>query len=214
MNYNTIIFDLDGTLLNTLDDLKDSVNHALNQLGFPERTKEEIRTFVGNGMKSLIDKAVPKGTASEISERCLQIYSEHYANNMQNKTCPYDGIYDLLKCLNERGYKLAIVSNKYDAAVKALCKDYYSEFVQVAIGESPEIAKKPAPDSVYNALLQLGSTKEQAIYVGDSEVDVHTAHNAGLSCVGVTWGFRDREVLESEGADVIIDSPEDLLDYL
>jgi len=211
---NTIIFDLDGTLLNTLDDLKDSVNYALNVANYPARTIDDIRNFVGNGVKVLIDRAVPTGTSPEDSSKCLETFRKYYVNNMQNKTCPYDGIYDLLKCLYERGYKLAIVSNKNDAAVKALSKEYFGEFIQVAIGESPEVAKKPAPDSVYHALSDLGSMKEQAIYVGDSDIDVHTAHNAGLICVSVTWGFRDRDVLEAEGADVIIDKPEALLDYL
>ncbi len=214
MTYNTIIFDLDGTLLNTLDDLRDSVNYALNKYGYPTRNLEEIRSFVGNGASILIKRAVPTGTSPEDITKCFQVFHDHYDTNMFNKTCPYDGIYSLLAGLKEQGYKLAIVSNKYDAAVKSLCKDYYDDFIQVAIGESPNVAKKPAPDSVYKALEELGSTKEQAIFVGDSDIDVQTAKNAGLICVGVTWGFRNREVLEAEGADIIIDNPEDLLDYL
>lgn len=214
MTYNTIIFDLDGTLLNTLEDLKDSVNYALNKYGYPPRNLEEVRSFVGNGAGILIKRAVPTGTSPEDTTECFQVFHDHYDANMHNKTCPYDGIYSLLTSLKVQGYKLAIVSNKYDTAVKSLCKDYYDDFIQVAIGESPEVAKKPAPDSVYKALEELGSTKEQAIFVGDSEVDVKTAKNAGLICIGVTWGFRNREVLEAEGADIIIDTPEDLLDYL
>lgn len=211
MSYTTIVFDLDGTLLNTLDDLKDSVNYALSKLGYPIKTLDEVRKSVGNGAKLLIDRVVPEGTSPENSAKCLQIYQQHYTTNMQNKTCPYDGIVELLKTLKEMGVKLAIVSNKYDAYVKSLCKEFYGDYIQVAIGESPEVAKKPAPDSVYTALNVLDASKAEAIYVGDSDVDVQTAHNAGLPCVGVTWGFRDRDILKEEGADFIIDKPCELI---
>jgi phosphoglycolate phosphatase len=211
---NTIIFDLDGTLLNTLDDLHDSINYVLNKVGYPLRSIDEIRSFVGNGIELLMNRAVPIGTAPKDIIKCLQLFREYYANHMENKTRPYDGIHELLISLKAEGYQLAIVSNKFDSAVKALCKTYYDPLIQIAIGESPEVAKKPAPDSVYTALSALGSKKEQAIYVGDSEVDVQTAHNAGLKCIGVTWGFRNREVLESVGADSIIDKPSELLKYL
>jgi phosphoglycolate phosphatase len=214
MKYNTIIFDMDGTLLNTLEDLTDSVNYALQICGYTERTLDEIRCFVGNGVRVLINQAVPARTSEEDVVNCLTIYRKHYSENMQHKTRPYDGINELLKSLKEKDIKLAIVSNKYDSAVKALCKDYFQDYIQIAIGESPEIAKKPAPDSVFTALEQLGAVKEKALYVGDSEVDVQTARNAGLACIGVTWGFRDREVLAAEGADIIIDRPQELLDYL
>lgn len=214
MKYNTIIFDMDGTLLNTLEDLTDSVNYALQICGYTERTLDEIRCFVGNGVRVLINQAVPARTSEEDVVNCLTIYRKHYSENMQHKTRPYDGINELLKSLKEKDIKLAIVSNKYDSAVKALCKDYFQDYIQIAIGESPEIAKKPAPDSVFTALEQLGAVKEKALYVGDSEVDVQTARNASLACIGVTWGFRDREVLAAEGADIIIDRPQELLDYL
>jgi phosphoglycolate phosphatase len=212
--YKTVIFDMDGTLLNTLEDLTDSVNYALNISGYPTRTLDEVRQFVGNGVKILMSLAVPQGTSKEDTLKCLELYRGHYSKNMQNKTRPYDGIIDVLKKLKEKEIKLAIVSNKYDSAVKALCQDYYGEYIKVAIGESQGVAKKPAPDSVFASLKQLGATAEDAIYVGDSDVDVHTAHNAGLKCVGVTWGFRNRELLAMEGADFIIDRPEELLDYL
>lgn len=211
---NTVIFDLDGTLLNTLEDLTASVNYALEQFGFPVRTTEEIRQFVGNGVKVLMDLSVPTNTPPEITQKCLTVYRSHYNTNMQNKTKPYDGILDLLHNLKEMGIKLAVVSNKYDAAVKSLCKDYYSDYIDVAIGESPEVSKKPAPDSVFTALSKLDSVKEEAIYVGDSDVDVHTAQNAGVPCVGVTWGFRSKEVLKREGADMIIDTPNDLILFI
>ncbi len=214
MKYNTVIFDLDGTLLNTLEDLTDSVNYALDKSGYPLRTIEEVRQFVGNGVKVLMNLAVPKKTSPEDTAKCLEIFRKHYSGNLQNKTRPYDGIYDLLKALKEKGVKLAIVSNKYDFAVKALCRDYYNEFIHVAIGESQGVAKKPAPDTVYTVLKELKASREQAVYVGDSDVDVHTAHNAGLKCVGAAWGFRSREILKAEGADFIIDKPEELLNYL
>ncbi|QHQ62166.1 HAD-IIIA family hydrolase [Anaerocolumna sedimenticola] len=214
MKYTTVIFDLDGTLLNTLEDLTDSVNYALGKFGYPLRTIDEIRQFVGNGVKVLINLAVPNKTSAEDTDKCLKLYRKHYSENMQNKTRPYDGITEMLKSLKEKGIKLAVVSNKYDTAVKALCNDYYKEYIEVAIGESPDVAKKPAPDSVFAALKELGSEKEDALYVGDSDVDVHTAHNAGIKCVGVTWGFRNREILKREGADYIIDKPEELLQYV
>jgi phosphoglycolate phosphatase len=214
MQYNTVIFDLDGTLLNTLDDLTDSVNYGLQQFGFPTRNKSEVRQFVGNGIRKLMERSVPSGTSSDKVEQCLSTFVEYYSNNLQNKTKPYDGICEILNALKRQGYHLAIVSNKYDAAVKSLCNDYFRDYIQVAIGESSSVGKKPAPDSLYAALNELGSEKASAIYVGDSEVDVQTAHNAGIPCIGVTWGFRDKEVLQSEGADRIIDSPYQLLEFL
>jgi phosphoglycolate phosphatase len=214
VQYNTVIFDLDGTLLNTLDDLTDSVNYGLQQFGFPARNKSEVRQFVGNGIRKLMERSVPSGTSRDIMEQCLSTFVEYYSNNLQNKTKPYDGICEILNVLKKQGYHLAIVSNKYDAAVKSLCNDYFKDFIQVAIGESSSVAKKPAPDSLYAALNELGSEKASAIYVGDSEVDVQTAHNAGIPCIGVTWGFRDKEILQSEGADRIIDSPCQLLEFL
>ena len=214
MKYNTIVFDMDGTLLNTLEDLTDSVNYALQICGYTQRTLDEVRRFVGNGVRVLMNQAVPAGTSDEDIVKCLTIYRKHYSENMQHKTRPYEGINELLKSLKEKDIKLAIVSNKYDSAVKALCKDYFQDFIRIAIGESPEVDKKPAPDSVFTALEQLGAVKEESLYVGDSEVDVQTARNAGLKCIGVTWGFRDREVLAAEGADIIIDRPQELLEYL
>lgn len=211
MKINTIVFDLDGTLLNTLEDLTDSVNYALKACGYPLRTIDEVRRFVGNGVEVLMKLAVPIGTSDEKRQECLSIYRNHYSNHLQNKTKPYDGILTMLATLKEEGYKLAVVSNKYDSAVKALCNDYYKDFISVAIGESTEVKRKPAPDGVLQALKELNSSKEESIYVGDSEVDVHTAHNAGLPCIGVTWGFRDRSVLVNEGANFIIDKPEELI---
>ena len=210
----TIIFDLDGTLLNTLDDLADAVNFALTQYGYPQRTLEEIRLFVGNGVRNLIELSIPDGLDNPRFEECLHTFKSHYSKNMQNKTRPYEGVMELLEILRSENIKMAIVSNKFDKAVKELNKQYFGDQIPVAIGESAQIHKKPAPDSVFEALRELGSTVKDAVYVGDSEVDVRTAKNAGLFCIGVTWGFRKREILAKEGAGAIIDHPAELIDVL
>jgi len=212
--YDTVIFDLDGTLLDTLSDLTDSVNYALNLYGFPCRSITEVKSFVGNGAARLMELSVPSGFNNTQYEKCLADFRKHYSENMRNKTRAYKGIMELLEKLSKEGYKLAIVSNKFDKAVKGLNRLCFEEFVKVAIGESENVSRKPAPDTVFKALGELGSTACKSIYVGDSEVDVKTAKNAGIVCVGVTWGFRGREVLEKEGADYIIDSPEELLEII
>lgn len=209
--YDTIIFDLDGTLLNTLEDLADSVNAALRMYGFPCRKIEEIRRFVGNGVARLMELSIPDGVNNPQYKKCLEDFRLHYSMNMQNKTDVYEGIMELLGQLSKENYKLAIVSNKFDKAVKELNKVYFEKYIKVAIGESEGISKKPAPDTIFKALDELGSTADKAIYVGDSEVDVITAKNSGVLCIGVTWGFRDRETLEAKGADHIIDRPQELL---
>lgn len=209
--YDTVIFDLDGTLLNTLDDLTDSVNHALALFDFPCRSIAEIRSFVGNGVGRLMELSIPDGLNNPHFEQCLSDFRTHYSKNMWNKTGAYEGMMELLCQLAKEHFKMAVVSNKFDSAVKELIQDYFGEYIKVAIGESKNVSRKPAPDTVLKALEQLGSAPEKAVYVGDSEVDVKTAKNAGLVCVGVTWGFRDREVLEREGADYIIDKPDELL---
>lgn len=209
--YDTVIFDLDGTLLNTLEDLTDSVNFALTLHGFPCREISEIRSFVGNGVARLMELSTPDGINNPKYEKCLEDFRQHYSGNMQNKTNMYEGIMELLKQLSKKNYKIAIVSNKFDAAVKKLNRIYFGEYIKVAIGESENVSKKPAPDTVFKALEELGSIASKSVYVGDSEVDVKTAKNSGIVCIGVTWGFRGREVLEERGADYIIDKPEELL---
>lgn len=209
--YDTVIFDLDGTLLNTLEDLTDSVNFALTLYGFPCRKIDEIRHFVGNGVARLIELSIPDGLNNPNYEKCLADFRRHYSKNMQNKTDAYKGIMELLGQLSKENYKIAIVSNKFDAAVKGLNQLYFKKYIKVAIGESENVSKKPAPDTVFKALDELGSDISQAVYVGDSEVDVMTAKNSGLKCVGVTWGFRNRQLLEEKGADYIIDKPQELL---
>lgn len=214
MKYQAVIFDLDGTLLNTLEDLADSVNFALKQFGYPIRTIAEVRAFVGNGVQKLIERAVPEQTTMEKTLACLEVFRNYYAKNMRNKTCLYEGIKELLQELNERKIKMAIVSNKFDAAVKELKKELFSEYIQVAIGESIIVPKKPNPSGVFAALEELGVKKENALYVGDSEVDIMTAKNAGVISVGVTWGFRDCTVLENSKANHIIHTPQRLLDII
>ena len=212
--YNTVIFDLDGTLLNTLEDLADSVNYALKLYGFPTRQAAEIRNFLGNGIGRLMELSIPNGLNNLKYEECLSDFRKHYSNNMGNKTKPYKGIIELLEQLTKKDYKLAIVSNKFDKAVKELNKIYFERYIKVAIGESKNVSRKPAPDSVFRALEELSVYKDKAVYVGDSEVDVETARNSGLKSIGVTWGFRGRKILEQEGADYIIDNPEELLNII
>lgn len=214
VQFKTIIFDLDGTLLNTIEDIADSVNYALKECGFPERTYEEVQGFVGNATNYLLSKSVPANTPKDQTEECTRIYKNHYRSNMDNKTAPYDNILDMLKKLKDNNYKIAVVSNKFDSAVKELCKKYFSDYIEVAIGESGDNRRKPAPDTVFAAIKELGSDKEECIYVGDSDVDVQTAHNTGIPCIGVTWGFRGREVLVNAGADYIIDTPSEIFDIL
>ncbi|MCE5321702.1 HAD-IA family hydrolase [bacterium] len=209
--YSAVIFDLDGTLLDTLADLTDAVNYALNLHGFPTRTLAEIRAFVGNGVANLISRAIPDGRSNPSFDQCLADFRKYYSAHMECKTAAYEGIIDLLAYLAGHNYRTAIVSNKFDAAVKQLSEQYFGSYIQVTIGESAGVTKKPAPDTVIKAMAELGATPEHTIYVGDSEVDVATAKNAGLPCVGVTWGFRDREVLQSLGTDYIINTPQELL---
>ena len=208
-----VIFDLDGTLLNTLDDLCDSTNYALKQFGYPERTLDEVRHFVGNGVKKLIERAIPDGINNPDFEECLRVFKEHYAANMYNKTAPYNGVPEMLKELRLKGIHTAVVSNKFDAAVKELCKKFFGDLVQVAIGENEEkgVRKKPAPDSVFKAMNELKVSIGEVIYAGDSETDVQTAKNAEIDCIGCAWGFRPKEILEQEGARYIIDAPQEIL---
>lgn len=211
MKYNTVIFDLDGTLLNTLEDLRDSLNDVLMQKGYTPRSLEEVKRFVGNGVRNLIRLSVPESCSEEEVTLIMEEFKEYYSHNMQNKTRPYNGIMELLLDLNRFNYKIAIVSNKYDDAVKELAKTYFGNLIHVAIGETKEIKRKPAPDSIFTAIKELGSNLSNTVLVGDSETDVQTAKNAGIPCIGVTWGFRCREILRKEGADYLIDTPKELL---
>ena len=205
----TIIFDLDGTLLNTLEDLMISTNYALLEFGFPTHSLEDIRKFVGNGVKKLIERAVPIDCSQDVTEKCLDVFKEHYSKNMYNHTKPYDSILEILEELHNKGLKIGVVSNKFDSAVKELCQKYFLNLVDIAIGQSDDVPKKPAPNGVFKAMKELSAEPSSTIYVGDSEVDVQTAKNSNLPCIGVLWGFRDRKDLA--GADYIIDNPCDIL---
>lgn len=202
----TVIFDLDGTLLNTLEDLKEATNFALSQFNYPKRSLEEVRCFVGNGVRKLIERAVPKDC--ENIEECLTVFKKNYSEIMCNHTTPYNGILKILSDLKSEGVKIGVVSNKFDSAVKELCQKYFGNLVDVAIGQADDVPKKPAPDGVFKAMKELNADKISTIYIGDSEVDVETAKNAKLPCIGVTWGFRDKKNLE--GADFIADCPNDI----
>lgn len=212
--YQTVIFDMDGTLLNTLEDLTDAVNYALRQMGMPERTIEEVRTFVGNGVQKLIERAVPGGLDNPKFEKAFAHFKEYYAVHCNDKTGPYEGVLSLLRELKAEGYALAIVSNKLDSAVKELAKVYFEGIVPVAVGERPGAAKKPAPDMVQIALEELGVSAETAVYVGDSEVDLMTAKNSNLPCIAALWGFRDEEFLREQGAVNMARTPQEIKAFL
>lgn len=200
MRKQLVIFDLDGTLLDTLDDLTDAVNWALAQEGMPLRTREEVRAFVGNGIRNLIERAVPVGADPARTDRVFDGFKEHYAEHCADKTCPYPGVLQLLVRLRAQGIRIAVVSNKADFAVQALCRDYFPDLVDCVVGERAGIPKKPAPDSVNEVLRTLDMAREQAIYIGDSEVDVATARNARMDGIFVLWGFRGKQALEQAGA--------------
>lgn len=212
----TVIFDLDGTLLNTLDDLADSTNYALSKFGYPTRTIEEVRQFVGNGVAKLIERAIPDGKNNPNFEKCLSIFKENYAQNMYNKTAPYNGIIEMLSNLKSKGIKIAVVSNKFDLAVKELCKKYFEGFIDFAAGEneSQGIKKKPAPDTVISVLNEFNFAPEDAVYVGDSDVDIMTAKNSKMPCISVTWGFRDEKFLLENGATILINAPSEIYNHL
>lgn len=206
-----VIFDLDGTLLDTLADLTDSVNEALKVHSLPLRTSDEIKRFVGNGARNLIACVVPGGESNPVFELTLSIYKQYYEFHCKDNTKPYDGTLQMLKELKQRGMKIAVVSNKPDEAVKILCKEYFGEYVDVAIGATENMARKPAPDALLKAMDELGVTKEEVMYIGDSDVDIATSKNAGVRFVAVTWGFRGREFLMEHGAKELIALPMELL---
>lgn len=202
--YELAIFDLDGTILDTLDDLTDSVNYALDKHGYPTRTKEEIRTFVGDGLLMLVRRAIAPETDENVIQTVLATQKAYYKDHCADKTKPYDGILELLDELKKADVKLAVVSNKADYAVQILCEQYFSDIFHMAVGEKEAVRKKPAPDSVYAVLDELQVEKERTVYIGDSEVDIETAKNAGLDAVLVTWGFRDAAFLQEKGAKTLV----------
>ena len=213
MKYSTYIFDLDGTLLDTLADLATAVNYALRQHGMPEHTIDDVRRFVGNGVRKLMERAIPDGEKNPDFEATFATFREYYMHHSLDTTRPYPGIIETLEALKEQGCRLAVVSNKMMAATQELCRHFFAETIEVAIGENEAagIRKKPAPDTVFEALRQLGEEKDSAVYVGDSDVDLETANNSGLPCISVLWGFRNRDFLIQHGAKTFISAPSELL---
>lgn len=208
--YKTYIFDLDGTLLSTLADLAASTNYALRTYHMPERSLDEVRRFVGNGVKKLMERAIPDGLNNPLFEETFATFRQHYMQHNLDTTQPYPGIMQLLEQLKAEGKNIAVVSNKFYAATRELCRHFFGDLVPVAIGEREDIRKKPAPDTVIEALRELGVDKEGAVYIGDSDVDIMTAKNSGMPCVSVLWGFRDKEFLLEHGATTLISQPEDM----
>ena len=211
--YNTYIFDLDGTLLDTITDLAASCNYALRTHGMPEHSVDDVRRFVGNGVRKLMERAIPHGAENPDFEATFATFREHYMHHSLDTTQQYPGIPEVLADLKARGCRLAVVSNKMMAATVELCRHFFPDTIEVAIGEheAEGIRKKPAPDTVFAALRELGVEKDRAVYVGDSDVDVQTAANSGLPCISVLWGFRDRDFLIQHGAKTFISAPSELL---
>ena len=210
--YSVYVFDLDGTLLDTLGDLAASVNYALRTHGMPEHSIDDVRCFVGNGVRKLMERAVPDGPDNPQFEAVFSIFRAYYMEHAQDTTRPYEGIPETLAALKAQGCRLAVVSNKMRKATEELCRHFFPDTIEVAIGEDEAagIRKKPAPDTVFEALRILGD-KGDAVYVGDSDVDIHTAHNAGIPCISVLWGFRDKDFLLQHGANTFISAPSELL---
>ena len=225
MKYNTYIFDLDGTLLDTLQDLAASVNFALRTHGMPEHSLDDVRRFVGNGVRLLMERAIPDGAQNPDFEATFATFREHYMHHSLDTTRPYPGIAETLAELKSRGCRLAVVSNKMMAATQELCKHFFPDTIEVAIGEheSEGIRTKPAPDTVFAALDSLGIPRPlgggargggaSVVYVGDSDVDIQTAHNSCLPCISVLWGFRDKDFLIQHGAETFVSTPSELLKF-
>lgn len=211
MKYKAVIFDLDGTLTDTLEDLYLSTNYALRSCGLPERQPDEVRRFVGNGVRKLIERAVPRDTEPAMLEQCFEAFRSHYVIHCQDHTRLYPGVASMLTALHAKGYRMAVVSNKMQTGVTELARIFFQGVIDVAIGEQPGIPRKPAPDMVRAALGGLGVRASETVYVGDSDVDIQTAANAGLPCISVLWGFRSREFLIAHGATVMASEPRDIL---
>ncbi len=209
--YDLAVFDLDGTILYTLEDLKNSLNYALQTHGYPTRTLDEVRRFVGNGVRKLVQRGAPAGTTPAELAALYDTFHQHYHAHDLDTTRPYDGIPELLDALRAQGMRLAVVSNKVDYAVQALCQRFFPQKFDVAVGDRDGVRNKPAPDMVDAALAAVGISREKAVYIGDSEVDIQTARNAGMDEIIVSWGFRSAEELAAQGAKCVVDSPAALL---
>ena len=214
MKYKAVLFDMDGTVLDTLGDLAAAVNHTLREFSMPERSIAEVAAALSNGAAYLIAHTVPDGTPKELTDKVLAAYAPYYDAHCDILTGPYDGIVPLMEKLRDKGVKLAVISNKQDTAVKPLAEKYFPGLLEIAVGESAEVRRKPNPDAVLAALRHIGVEREDAIYVGDTEVDLQTARNAGMECASVDWGFRTREQLVEIGAEHIFDTVQELEEYL
>lgn len=210
--YNAVIWDLDGTLLDTLQDLMNSVNYSMRELGYAECTMEQIRMFVGNGVKKLVELAIPDGSANPDYPRAYEIFCEHYAEHNLDNTRPYDGVVEVINELRAHGIKQAIVSNKVDDGVRKLNDAFFG--VDVALGVTDDLPRKPAPDMVHRAMSLLGADMDKTVYIGDSEVDMQTAQNSGLSCISVLWGFRSREELLKYNPQCLVSHPQEIIKEL
>ena len=211
---NIVIFDMDGTILNSLGDLTAALNYVLALHGYPARSEQQACDALGKGVAYFLKHNIPEPVDDKTLEQYVKEFKEYYPANMYNTTAPYGGILNLLATLKARGCKLGVISNKFDAAVKGLCDKYFNGIFDAAVGETAGVKRKPAPDSVFKVLEQLGADKKQAVYVGDSEVDYQTAVNAGLPCISVTWGFRNKEYLKAIGANNFADTPRQVADMV
>ncbi len=212
--FDAVVFDMDGTILDTVNDLADAMNHALEAVGCPKRPVSDARRFLGNGYERLMRLVLPEGTEEAVVQKSLAAFREYYLVHCKDTTKPFPGIRELLAALKSRGVKTAVVSNKIDGACRELASKHFPGLLDAAVGERPGVRKKPAPDTVETVLSELGVPEERAVYVGDTEVDVETAQNAGIPSIIVTWGFRDRPYLETLGADAMADTPEELAEDL
>ncbi len=213
MKVKLVIFDMDGTTLYTLDDLKNSLNYSLASYNLPERTREEVRSFIGDGIAKLVERGLYPTTSENLFENVYKTFLEHYQTHCKDNTKPYDGIVDMLKTLRKKGIMTAIVSNKKDSAVKTLTAEFFDGMFDYFIGEKSGINKKPAPDMVNDIVKRANATKNEVVYVGDSDTDILTAKNAGIPCLSVAWGYKDVDFLQNAGATHIINTPDEIVNY-
>lgn len=212
--YKAVLFDMDGTVLDTVGDLTDAINISLEKFGFPARSVEEVKSFLGKGPAHFVNCAVPEGTDEITRQQVLAFYEPYYDSHCQVKTAPYPGIMELLKALKARGLRLAVISNKQEPAVKVLARQHFAGLLELAVGTNARIRCKPDPSAVLAAMEELGVEKDETLYVGDMDVDLNTARNAGIDCVCVSWGFLGRKKLEALGAKHIVDTAQELLDFI
>ena len=212
--YKTLLFDMDGTVLDTLGDLTAAINYTMEKFGQPKHTLEEVKSYVGDGIVKLLERSIPNGRGAFNFDEQLETYKEYYAAHNRDLTRPYDGILELMKTAKDEGLNVGIVSNKHQSAVTELTKYYFGDLVDVAVGNRPDSKPKPDPAVVFEALNELGADPDTALYIGDSDVDARTAEAAGLDCVLVAWGFRDRTVLEKQKSVAVVDNVDELMAFL